>query len=70
MKPAGLDNAQGVITALYAKDPTDPQYVNDKDFQDWKAFMAKNMPNGNLADASIVVGCLLLAVSFLRAGAR
>jgi signal peptidase II len=27
-------------------------------------------PTFNLADASIVVGCLLLAVSFLRAGAR
>jgi len=27
-------------------------------------------PTFNLADASIVVGCLLLAISFLRAGAR
>ena len=56
MKPAGLDNAQGIITALYLKDPTDKQWESAKDFQDWKTFMAKHMPNGNLADASIVYG--------------
>ena len=52
MKPAGYENSQGILTAAYLKDPTDPQYVNDKDFQEWKAFMQKYNPNGNLLDGS------------------
>src|SRR5215510_4403306 len=52
MKPAGFENGQGVMTALYLKDPTDPRYHNDKDFLEWKAFMQKYYPNGNLADGS------------------
>ena len=27
MKPAGFENSQGIITALYLKDPTDPQWA-------------------------------------------
>jgi branched-chain amino acid transport system substrate-binding protein len=50
MKPAGFENGQGVLTAAYLKDPTDPQYANDKEFLAWKAFMQKYYPNGNLAD--------------------
>src|SRR5436190_1966304 len=56
MKPAGLDNSQGIITALYLKDPTDKQWESSKDFQDWKAFMGKYLPNGNLSDGSHVYG--------------
>jgi branched-chain amino acid transport system substrate-binding protein len=50
MKPAGLDNGQGILTAGYLKDPTNPLYHNDKDFLEWKAFMQKYYPNGNVAD--------------------
>ena len=50
MKPAGFENGQGIITASYIKDPTDPQYANDKDFLEWKAFMQKYYPNGNVSD--------------------
>jgi branched-chain amino acid transport system substrate-binding protein len=52
MKPAGLDNSQGILSAHYLKDPTDPQWANDKDFHEWKAFMQKYYPNGNLADGA------------------
>ncbi len=52
MKPAGLDNSQGVLSAHYLKDPTDPQWHKDKDFLEWKDFMQKYYPNGNLADGS------------------
>ena len=37
------------------KDPTDPQWANAKDFLDWKAFMAKYYPTGNLTDGSHVL---------------
>jgi branched-chain amino acid transport system substrate-binding protein len=56
MKPAGFDNAQGVITAAYLKDPTDPQWAKEKDFLEWKAFMAKYNSKANLSDASTVYG--------------
>jgi branched-chain amino acid transport system substrate-binding protein len=52
MKPAGLENSQGILMVQYLKDPTDPQYANDKDFLEWKAFMQKYYPNGNLSDGS------------------
>jgi branched-chain amino acid transport system substrate-binding protein len=52
MKPAGFENSQGIITAYYLKDPTDPNYAKDKDFLEWKAFMQKYYPAGNLLDAS------------------
>ena len=56
LTPAGLDNAQGVISTAYIKDPTDPQWANDKGFQDWVAFMKIYMPSGNLADGFNVYG--------------
>jgi branched-chain amino acid transport system substrate-binding protein len=52
MKPAGIENAQGIITASYLKDVTDPQYAKDKDFQEWKAFMQNYYPTGNLLDGA------------------
>jgi branched-chain amino acid transport system substrate-binding protein len=52
MKPAGFENAQGIITAYYIKDATDPQFQNDKDVVEWKAFMQKYYPTGNLLDSS------------------
>jgi branched-chain amino acid transport system substrate-binding protein len=56
MKPAGLENSQGIITAVYLKDPTDQQYGKDKDYLEWKAFMEKYYPNGNLQDGSNAYG--------------
>jgi branched-chain amino acid transport system substrate-binding protein len=54
MKPAGFDNAQGILTAYYLKDPSDTQYHNDKDFLAWKAFMQKYYPNGSLVQTENV----------------
>jgi branched-chain amino acid transport system substrate-binding protein len=56
LKPAGLDNSKDIITAAYLKDPTDPQWATAPDFLEWKAFMAKYIPQGNMADASYTYG--------------
>jgi branched-chain amino acid transport system substrate-binding protein len=56
LKPAGLEASQGLITTAYAKDPTDPQWKNDKGYLDWLAFMKKYYPDGNLTDGSNVYG--------------
>jgi branched-chain amino acid transport system substrate-binding protein len=56
LTPAGLDNSKDIITTQYGKDPTDPQWDNDKGMQDWKAWMAKYFPSGDVKDASNVYG--------------
>jgi branched-chain amino acid transport system substrate-binding protein len=43
LKPAGLENAVGLISASYAMDPTDPTWSNDPAMKKWAAFMDKWM---------------------------
>jgi branched-chain amino acid transport system substrate-binding protein len=50
LKPAGLEASRGLITALYLKEITDPQWKSDKGFQDWVAWMKKYYPEGALDD--------------------
>jgi len=50
LKPAGLEASKGLVTALYMKEITDPQWKNDKGFQDWVAWMKKYYPEGALDD--------------------
>jgi branched-chain amino acid transport system substrate-binding protein len=50
LKPAGLEASKGLITALYQKVVTDPQWKNDKGFQEWVAWMKKYYPEGSLED--------------------
>jgi branched-chain amino acid transport system substrate-binding protein len=50
LKPAGLDSSKGLLTALYLKDPTDPQWRNDPAMKDWLAWMQKYYPEGNTKD--------------------
>jgi branched-chain amino acid transport system substrate-binding protein len=52
LKPAGLDASKGLITALYMKEITDPQWKNDKGYQDWVAWMKKYYPEGAIDDQS------------------
>ena len=54
LKPAGIDNSQGILTAAYLKDPTDKQWDTAEDMKTWRAWMAKNMPDANTADANYV----------------
>jgi branched-chain amino acid transport system substrate-binding protein len=56
LTPAGLDNSKDILTTQYIKDPTDPQWANDKGYQEWVAWMKKYYPSGNLTDAFNVYG--------------
>src|SRR5881392_2694289 len=51
LRPAGLEASKDLITALYLKDPTDPQWRNDAGMKDWLVFMQKYYPDGNTKDA-------------------
>jgi ABC-type branched-subunit amino acid transport system substrate-binding protein len=56
LEPAGLDASKGLLTALAAKTPTDPRFQNDDDVKEFKEFLTKWFPKGDIADGSIVTG--------------
>jgi branched-chain amino acid transport system substrate-binding protein len=56
LKPAGFEISQGIISAAYLKDVTDPQWVNDPGMKAFLEFLAKDFPEGNKLDNSIVTG--------------
>ena len=64
MKPAGYENAQGIITAAYLMDATDRQWDDNDEMKTWKAWMDKYMPGANKADANHIYG---YAVTYLMA---
>jgi branched-chain amino acid transport system substrate-binding protein len=56
MKPAGFDNAQGILSAYYAKDGADPQWDNDEGMKRFTAFLARYAPTASRSDISVVYG--------------
>src|SRR6202047_1563824 len=56
IKPAGVENAQGILWAAYAKDGADPQWDNDPGMKKFLGFLAKYYPDGNRLDGSVVYG--------------
>ena len=50
LAPAGLENAKGIVSVRYQKDPTDPTWNDDPDTKKWRAFMGKYYPEGNRKD--------------------
>jgi branched-chain amino acid transport system substrate-binding protein len=59
LKPAGFGAAQGIISAAYLKDATDPEWKSDKDMKEWNAFMNKYAPDVDRSDAATVYGYTL-----------
>ncbi|MBR1214775.1 ABC transporter substrate-binding protein [Bradyrhizobium sp. JYMT SZCCT0180] len=56
IKPAGMENAQDIISSQYLKDPTDAQWKDDPGMKAWNAFLDKYYPEANRADASVIFG--------------
>jgi branched-chain amino acid transport system substrate-binding protein len=56
MRPAGLENAQGVISAAYAKDASDPQWKDDAGMKAFDELLAKYLPETNRVDSSAMTG--------------
>jgi branched-chain amino acid transport system substrate-binding protein len=54
--PAGPENAQGIISSAYLKDPTDPQWKDDPGMKAWNEFLDKYFPEANRTDASVIYG--------------
>jgi len=56
IKPAGFENAQGILSAQYAKDGADSQWDNDPGMKKFYDFLAKYYPEANKLDGSVVYG--------------
>jgi branched-chain amino acid transport system substrate-binding protein len=56
LQPAGFENAQGLLSAAYAKDGADPQWNDDPGMRKWSAFIDKYMPGANRTDGNLVYG--------------
>ncbi|HET7884670.1 MAG TPA: ABC transporter substrate-binding protein [Bradyrhizobium sp.] len=56
LKPAGFENAQGILSAAYIKDASDPQWDNDPGMKEFVEFLTKYYPDGNKLDQSTGVG--------------
>ncbi|MDA9528418.1 ABC transporter substrate-binding protein [Bradyrhizobium sp. CCBAU 25338] len=54
IRPAGFENSQGIISTVYLKDPSDPQWANDEAKQRFDAFLAKYAPEADKNDYFVV----------------
>jgi branched-chain amino acid transport system substrate-binding protein len=59
MQPAGVDKGIGVISTVFFKDPTDPEFNDDAEVKTWAAFMDKYYPEGSKGDIFNVVGYMV-----------
>jgi len=55
-RPAGLDNAKGILSTNYLKDATDPAWKYDPAVREWSAFMDQYFPDGDKTSSFSVYG--------------
>jgi branched-chain amino acid transport system substrate-binding protein len=58
LRPAGLENAKGILSTNYLKDPTDPTWKEDPAIKEWADFMDKYFPEGDKTSTFSVYGYL------------
>ncbi|MHC2624640.1 branched-chain amino acid transport system substrate-binding protein [Bradyrhizobium huanghuaihaiense] len=56
LEPAGLEVSQGILSATYAKDGSDPQWNADDGMKKFYNFLAQYAPKANKLDAGVVFG--------------
>jgi ABC-type branched-subunit amino acid transport system substrate-binding protein len=56
LRPAGLQNATGVVSTTFLKDASDPAWRDDPGMKEWSSFMDKYYPEGDKDDSSAVFG--------------
>ena len=56
IKPAGFENAQGIISVAYLIDALDPQWKDDPGMKAFDEFLARDFPEGNRADSLVMTG--------------
>ncbi|MBR0967815.1 ABC transporter substrate-binding protein [Bradyrhizobium diazoefficiens] len=56
LEPAGIEISQGILSASYAKDGSDPQWNADDGMKKFYNFVAQYDPKSNKLDAGVVFG--------------
>jgi ABC-type branched-subunit amino acid transport system substrate-binding protein len=56
LRPAGFDNAKGILSTAYLKDATDPAWKDDPATKAWLAYMDKYFPDGDKSNANNIYG--------------
>jgi branched-chain amino acid transport system substrate-binding protein len=56
LRPAGLQNALGVISTSFLKDASDPAWKDDPTMKAWSSFMDKYYPDGDKDDSNAMFG--------------
>ncbi|KWV49909.1 branched-chain amino acid ABC transporter substrate-binding protein [Bradyrhizobium macuxiense] len=56
IQPAGVENAQGIISVAYLMDPLDPQWRDDPNMKAFDQFLERDFPEGNRADGMVSNG--------------
>jgi branched-chain amino acid transport system substrate-binding protein len=56
MNAAGLEASEGIISAVYLKDTSDPKWKDDDGVKEFRAFMTKYYPDGDQENGTTVFG--------------
>jgi branched-chain amino acid transport system substrate-binding protein len=56
MNAVGIDASRDIMSAVYLKDPADPQWKNDEAIKEFRAFMSKYYPDGDQENGTTVFG--------------
>ena len=56
IRPAGIENAQDIISVSYLMDALDPQWKDDPGMKAFDEFLTKDFPQGNRADSLVMTG--------------
>ncbi len=59
IRPAGVQNSKGLISALWQKDPSDPRWSNDKDVKDYLKFVKTYLPGVNPDEMAYSTGYMV-----------
>jgi branched-chain amino acid transport system substrate-binding protein len=55
LKPAGLDNSKGILSAGFQMDVTDPQWDGEQGMRRFRAFMAKYYPEADRSESGPMI---------------
>jgi ABC-type branched-subunit amino acid transport system substrate-binding protein len=56
LRPAGLENAQDIVSATFSKDPTDAQWKDDPGMKKFYDYVEKYIPEGKPMESTVLSG--------------
>jgi branched-chain amino acid transport system substrate-binding protein len=63
LKPAGFENARGVLALVTRQDPGNPLWAGQKEMQDYMTFLDRYVPNADRADDLYAIGYTIAATT-------